>query len=289
MSRPAATPRSWTWRLGSLFGIDTEIHASFLLILAWVALSAWRVSPSVIAVGASLLFTALVFGSVVLHELGHALTARRFGIQTRAITLYPIGGVASLEGSPRTPRQELLIAVAGPAVNLAIAGVLALGLFLLGTAGVAAPLLLMFAQSLLIANLMLAFFNMLPAFPMDGGRVLRAWLERRRGRLEATQTAATVGKVFAVLFGIYGLFNNPVLLLIAPFVWFAGERELRMARLQERFQQQATPRPQPGFGPRMRGTFQGGAQDGAQRGGKVETIVELDEFGRPVRVHRILH
>jgi Zn-dependent protease len=231
----------WSWRLGTISGIETRVHATFVLLLAWVAVSTWMSAPSLLLVLGGLAFTIAVFGSVLLHELGHALTARRFGIGTRGITLLPIGGVAELDGAPQTPKQEMLVAAAGPAVNVILAAGLGVLTLLLGafTSGALAALGTQFVGSLAVANLLLGAFNMLPAFPMDGGRVLRAWLERRSGRLEATETAVKIGKGFAVLFGIVGLMSNAVLLLIAPFIWIAGDRELKVVRHLEELRRMA--------------------------------------------------
>ncbi len=228
-------PSRWSWRLGAPFGIETRVHVSFVLVLLYVGWSTWSsAGGSPLVVGLSLAFTLALFGCVLLHELGHALTARRFGIGTYGITLSPIGGVAQLKSMPKTPKQELLIAIAGPAVNVAIAGLLYGVLYLVALAGpLSAPLAIAayLGSLLLYANLALGVFNMIPAFPMDGGRVLRAGLELRMGRLRATEIAANVAKVFAVAFAIYGVFYNSLLVLIAAFVWFAGQRELRMVQL----------------------------------------------------------
>jgi Zn-dependent protease len=214
----------WSFRLGSPFGIPVYLHLTFLLLLGFLGLSEWARDGFAAALATVIVISA-VFGFVVLHELGHALAARRFGIATRDVTLYPIGGVARLERLPREPRQEMWIALAGPAVNLAIALLLGLWLALTGFEGGS------FASRLMAINLGLVVFNMLPAFPMDGGRVLRALLARRVGRLAATETAASVGKGMAVLFGIVGLFWNPMLLFIAIFVWFGAGQELMAARM----------------------------------------------------------
>lgn len=211
----------WSWKLGRIAGIDTHVHASFLLLVVWAAWAAYQGAGTGLAALLGVVFLLAVFGSVLLHELGHALTARRFGIRTRGITLLPIGGVAALEGEPRTPKQELAIALAGPAVNF----VLAAGLFVfMSVAGLPAYGLL---GSLMTANLMLGLFNLLPAFPMDGGRALRAFLATRVGGPRATDIAVRVGKFAAVAFGIYGLFNNWMLMLIAAFVWVAANAEGR--------------------------------------------------------------
>ncbi|MEM6294751.1 MAG: site-2 protease family protein [Myxococcota bacterium] len=211
----------WSWKLGRFFGIDAYVHASFLLLVAWAAWAAYQGAGTGLAALLGVVFLVGVFGSVLLHEFGHALTARRFGISTRRIVLWPMGGVAQLEGDPRTPRQELLIALAGPAVNFALAA----GLFAVSSLfGLAEYGLL---QSLIFANVTLGVFNLLPAFPMDGGRVLRAALATRMGGSRATEIAVKIGKGAAVLFGIAGLFGNPMLLLVAAFVWFAASAEGR--------------------------------------------------------------
>jgi Zn-dependent protease len=178
--------------------------------------------------GLGVLFVLLMFGAVLLHELGHALTARRYDIPTRAITLYPIGGVAEIMGSPRTPRQEIAIAVAGPAVNFVLAALFGLLTLALPATG----LVPMLASALAWANVGLGTFNLLPAFPMDGGRVLRAALTRRHGPLRATVIAAGLGKVAAIGLFVAGFMGNPWLLVIAPVLWFVGERELKMARVR---------------------------------------------------------
>lgn len=213
---------AWSWKIGRFAGVDAHVHASFLLLVAWAAWAAYAGAGTGLAVVLGVLFLLAVFGSVLLHELGHALVARRFGIQTRRIVLLPIGGIAQLEGQPRSPRQELAIALAGPAVNLVIAA----GLFVVGgLAGIPSGYGLL--GSLMLANLSLALFNLVPAFPMDGGRALRAVLAMRVGGRRATEIAAQVGKIAAIAFGIIGLFTNPMLLLIAVFVWFAASAELK--------------------------------------------------------------
>jgi Zn-dependent protease/predicted transcriptional regulator len=218
----------WSWSLGRLAGIDVRIHATFLLLLAYVAYIGYQRGGTASAALFGVLFLLLLFASVVAHEFGHALTARRFGVGTRNITLLPIGGVAQLERMPREPRQELLIALAGPAVTLAIAGLLYLVLRLTGsTLSRAAltddPSILV---SLLVTNVTILIFNMLPAFPMDGGRVLRAALAMRLDYVRATQIAASLGKAFALLFGLFGLWSQePLMMLIALFVWMGAAGE----------------------------------------------------------------
>lgn len=229
----------WSLRIGRLAGIDVYVHATFALLLAWVALVDYRLTGTVLGAVSGVAFILAIFAIVVLHELGHALAARRYGIPTRDITLLPIGGVARLERMPRDPRQELVIALAGPAVNVALAFVLWILLRnviadplpeegLIGSAGFG-PL---FLVRMFWVNVVLAAFNMIPAFPMDGGRVLRAILAMRRPYEQATATAARVGKFFAVLFGILGLFwlDNPFLVFIALFIWLGAAGEAAAER-----------------------------------------------------------
>jgi Zn-dependent protease/CBS domain-containing protein len=219
----------WSWKAGQIAGIDLRIHATFLLLLGWVGLSYWIAIRNIAEMATAIGFIVAIFGCVLLHELGHALMARRFGIRTHDITLLPIGGVARLERMPEQPKQELWIALAGPAVNFVIAWLLELWLnthhewMPLGKAQVTAG---PFAERLLIANIWLAVFNLVPAFPMDGGRVLRALLAYRMSYPRATQIAATVGQGLAFVLGFAGLFSNPMLLFIAFFVWIGATQEV---------------------------------------------------------------
>jgi Zn-dependent protease len=227
-------------RVGNLFGIPLYLHPTFLLLPAWVVLSHPGAGP--VAALLLILWILTVFGCVVLHELGHALMARHYGIGTRDITLYPIGGVARLEGMGHKPSQELAIALAGPAVNLVIALLLSpvalVGLFALPGVGLsfnlslgAAGLAVQFLTLVWASNLGLLLFNLLPCFPMDGGRVLRALLSLGLGRLRATEIAAGVGVVLAGLIGVWGLMTlNLLTVVLAAFVVFAGQQELRAVR-----------------------------------------------------------
>ena len=232
----------WSWRIGRIAGINVNVHATFPLLFLWLALAQLgdESRPGVLAANVALLVGA--FGIVVLHELGHALTARRFGIRTLDITLLPIGGVARLERMPREPRQELLIALAGPAVNLALAAPLYVLLRVAGGGEIlpalsavdGAPTLAWFLAQLLVLDLWLAIFNLIPAFPLDGGRVLRALLAMRSGYTVATVRAARIGRLFALLFGLAGLFvlASPGLVLIALFVWLAAASEASAVQTQ---------------------------------------------------------
>jgi Zn-dependent protease len=224
----------WSWKLGSPFEIDVHVHASFLLLLAWVGFGAYRDTHSPLAVLVSVLFVSALFCLVVMHEYGHALTARQFGIRTQRITLYPIGGVAMLQSMPTKPREQLLIALAGPAVNFVLAGLIAAGLVLTGT-----PLLSLraltdqpaaIASGLFWANIVMGSFNLFPALPMDGGRVLRALLAMRIDPLRATLIAAGVARLLALLMFGYAMYSGTAMLaVIAVVVWIGANAERRMA------------------------------------------------------------
>jgi Zn-dependent protease len=235
-----------SWKLGTAFGIGIYVHWSFLLLPAWVLLINLGLGGVGMAAYGLAVLTALtilfaVFGCVVLHELGHALAARHFGIPTRDITLYPIGGVARLERMSEKPWEEFWIAVAGPAVNVLIAGLLLGVLVVAGMVSqvVALPATaLAFVFYLMVINVFLALFNLLPAFPMDGGRVLRSLLALRMGQLRATQVAVNIGMIMAVLMGLAALLgvpflNSPMVIIIAAFVFFAGQQELAAVRYRE--------------------------------------------------------
>lgn len=225
----------WQWRLGRFAGIDVFVHATFLLILAWVGYNYWIQYRDWVEVLIGILFVLTLFGCVVLHEYGHALTARRYGIRTRDITLYPIGGVARLERMPDRPVEELWVALAGPAVNLFIAGLLFLFLFLSNGLGSPTGVNMAhgsFAQRLMMVNLYLVIFNLIPAFPMDGGRVLRALLALRLEYFRATRIAANIGQGMAFLFGFVGMFTNPFLVFIAMFVWVGAAEESNMVKVR---------------------------------------------------------
>ena len=224
----------WSLRMGRIAGIDLYLHITFLLLLAYLVVRDMLAGEPLAGTLWTLLILAAVFAVVILHELAHALTARQFSIPTRHITLLPFGGVAQLEHLPREPRQEMLIALAGPAVNLALAFLLLVPLALftdLSTLFDPVHLRDNLPALLCVINLLLAVFNLLPAFPMDGGRVLRALLALRRDYVAATRRAVIVARVMAVLFGAWGIFIDPLLAVIAVFVWVAaGQEEVRVAR-----------------------------------------------------------
>jgi Zn-dependent protease/CBS domain-containing protein len=223
----------WSIRVGRVGGTEIRLHLTFLLLLAVVVAATGATSGAGAAVRA-LAFILLLFGSVLLHEFGHVFAASRYGIRTPDITLLPIGGVARLARLPRNPRHELVVALAGPAVTLAIA----LSVYLVLRAlpaypADAPPAWLSLASQLLLANVILLGFNLLPAFPMDGGRALRAVLAMRMDYVRATRMAAAAGQGFAILFGLVGVMFNPILLLIAVFVFLGARQEAAAAELQE--------------------------------------------------------
>ncbi|MBT8367222.1 MAG: site-2 protease family protein [Deltaproteobacteria bacterium] len=225
----------WSLKIGRFSGIDIRMHLTFILLIGWVALLHWRQGQSIAAVVAGVTFILAVFLCVILHEFGHALAARRYGIKTRDIILLPIGGVARLEKLPTNPLHELWVALAGPAVNIVIAAILFVWLKLSASFE---PFQMMtvtagpFFERMLAVNLFIIAFNMIPAFPMDGGRVLRAVLALRTEHSRATQIAASFGQAIAVFFAVIGLFYNPFLLIIAFFVWIGASREARVAQMR---------------------------------------------------------
>jgi Zn-dependent protease/CBS domain-containing protein len=224
----------WSITLGSFKGTAVRVHVTLLLFLAWIGMAAFQRGGAE-AAGQSVLFIALIFLCVVLHEFGHILTARQFGIRSSEVTLLPIGGVANMEAMPQKPYQELLIALAGPAVNIAIAGALLAvsGAFNLDDAAHISDPSISIVERLAATNVFLAMFNMIPAFPMDGGRVLRAALAMWLGQGAATRIAAQIGQGFALLLGFLGLFGHPMLIFIAVFVYMAAAGEAQMTTLAE--------------------------------------------------------
>ncbi len=202
----------WQWKIGTFAGIDVFVHATFLLIVGWYAFIYWQQTGTLLGALEGIAFILLLFAAVTLHEYGHALTARKFGVRTRDITLYPIGGVARLERMPDKPIQELWVALAGPAVNVVIAAVLFGWLIFTNSLMPLGDLTLAtgsFIERLMLVNVFLVVFNLIPAFPMDGGRVLRAVLAMNIDYVKATQIAAAIGQGMAFLFGLAGLFGNP--------------------------------------------------------------------------------
>jgi stage IV sporulation protein FB len=204
-----------------------RVHPTFFLLLAWIATVYWRKGgPSEAVYG--VVFIAILFACVMLHEFGHILMARRYGIKTPDVTLLPIGGVAALERMPEKPGEEIMVALAGPVVNLVIAALLLIPLggqidFEKITSIQHAPTDLL--TQVAFANIAVFVFNLIPAFPMDGGRVLRAVLAFKMDYARATRTAASIGQGLAIFFGVLGLLGNPFLILIALFIFIAAAGE----------------------------------------------------------------
>ncbi len=225
----------WSLKLGSIGGIGVYLHWTFGLLIAWIFLAHLGAGQTTGQAVVGVAFILALFACVVMHEFGHALVAKHCGVRTRDITLLPIGGVARMERIPDKAMQEFWVSVAGPAVNALIAGILfiVLALFdhwqpvrtLEGLEGG-------FVEQLMWVNLFIGAFNLLPAFPMDGGRVLRSLLATRMGRRRATVIAANIGQVMAILLGVVGFFYNPVLIFIAVFVYLGAQAEMDYVETQ---------------------------------------------------------
>ena len=225
----------WSIYVGRVSGIKIFIHWTFFILIFWIILSGATKGSSVTEILWSLGFICAIFFCIVLHELGHALTAKRFNFKTRDITLLPIGGLARMETLPDKPMQEFLVALMGPAVNGVISLVLLVILLItnsfphsiaeLNVVKMTTPF---FLFELFAANIFLALFNLIPAFPMDGGRILRAILSSKLPRARATRIAATVGQFIAIIFVLVGIFYNPVLALIGVFVFLGARAEANM-------------------------------------------------------------
>jgi Zn-dependent protease/CBS domain-containing protein len=225
---------SWSLNIGKVAGTVVRVHITFLLFLAWIFAGSYA-SGGAATAWDSLAFMVLLFLCVLLHEFGHIFTARAFGVPTPYVTLLPIGGVAQLERIPEEPWEEFLIAVAGPMVNVVIVAAL---VFLFdahlqpSAAAAVDNMKIPLVDRLATVNLFLALFNMIPAFPMDGGRVLRALLASRFGYVRATEIAASIGQFVAFALGFIGLMANPILIFIAIFVYLAASSEAHMVALR---------------------------------------------------------
>lgn len=223
----------WSLNLGKIAGIRLSIHWTFIILIAWIFFVYYRAGGTTQQALMGVVFILVLFACVILHELGHALTARRYNIQTKSITMLPIGGLAQMEKMPEQPEQELWVAAAGPAVNVVIAALLYLYLRLsgswpdfantdlenLGIEGFG------FWFNLFVANVVLVAFNLIPAFPMDGGRILRALLAFRQPRSQATKIAAGIGQFLAILFIFLGFFVNVWLIFIGIFIYLGAGAE----------------------------------------------------------------
>ncbi len=218
------------------FGIQLSIHWTFIFIIAWILFLGIRQGLSNLQLMYSVLFVLTIFVCVVLHELGHALAARQYGIGTSSIVLLPIGGVANLEKIPEKPEQELWVAIAGPLVNVAIAIILGGILWVTGNFQINMEITAIQADNfffmLMVVNILLVVFNMIPAFPMDGGRILRAFLAFYLSRKKATLIATRIGQLFAVVFLFLGFTTNPFLIIIAIFIFIAAQSEFNAVSSQ---------------------------------------------------------
>ncbi|MCO6475247.1 MAG: site-2 protease family protein [Phaeodactylibacter sp.] len=224
---------TWSLKIARFAGINVYLHWTFLILLAWIFISSVNAGQDLVEALTGVGFILALFACIVLHEFGHALTARRYGIQTQRITLLPIGGLAMLEKMPENPRHELAVALAGPAVNVVIAILLSLYLALTGQelplSQLEDPSQISFARyfipNLLIVNVLLFAFNLIPAFPMDGGRVLRALLSMRYGRATATNIAAKIGQFLAIGFVFFGFMYDFWLIFIGLFIYLGASGE----------------------------------------------------------------
>lgn len=218
----------YSLKIFTVFGIPVELHFSFLLLMLAIYLVAiLNLIPGVDVIVAILI--TLLFAAVVLHELTHSYVALGYGVEIERIVLLPIGGVSAMKEMPKDPHQEVMIAVAGPLVNLVLAAVLYPVFLIFGDS--LSPGLNFLLYYFILMNLLLGAFNLLPAFPMDGGRVLRAYLAERMSFVKATEMAASIGKTLAVIMAIIGIFFNPFLILIAIFVYLGADQESKMVLL----------------------------------------------------------
>jgi len=246
---------NWSWKIGAAFGIPIRLHVSMLLI-PFIAFS-WVPGSGPVSMITAAALVILLFGSVLLHELGHALVARRFGVRTADIILTPLGGMARLVELPRKPRHEIAIAIAGPLVSLGIAAAAFAAMIPLQLFGVVPEIVMVGLAVLFELNLMLGVFNLVPALPRDGGRILRGALALKLDFLKATRIAARIGRVIAVVGGLLAIFyfKSWSLALIALFVFFSAGMEERMAEWREAKRRGATGAggwPFGGAGPRVR-------------------------------------
>lgn len=224
-----------SFKLGSIAGIGIFIHWSFTLLIAYIVYSNYRAGHNAEQIMWAVIFILSIFVTVFLHELGHALAAKKYNIKTKDITILPIGGLARLERIPEKPKEELIVAIAGPAVNIALA--LITGLFI--TLPEIKELTIQlsggvnqsnFFLNFFIVNIWLAIFNLIPAFPMDGGRVLRAILSMKVERHIATKIAARIGQLLAVGFIFLGFYSNPFLIFIGLFIILGAQGEVEMTK-----------------------------------------------------------
>ncbi|WP_276370246.1 site-2 protease family protein [Chryseolinea sp. H1M3-3] len=225
----------YSLRLGSIMGINLFVHWTFFILIGWVIFSHLSLQTNPIQIVWTVIFLLAVFACITLHEFGHALTAKYFNIKTHSIVLLPIGGLAQLESIPEKPKEELLIAIAGPMVNFILAGLLFLVLTVTSSATVSDLDIISsasFLPSLIQVNFLLALFNLIPSFPMDGGRVFRALLSFRIGHLKATRVAASTGQLIAIGFILYGIVYNPFLIFIGVLIFAGAKSEANFSEIK---------------------------------------------------------
>jgi len=224
----------WSLKLGKIFGIDFRIHVTFFLLLLFIFIAGASQRGALVALRA-VLFISAVFACVLIHELGHSLIARRFGKEAKSITLLPIGGLAMMEEMPEKPGQEIAMSLVGPFINLAIAGVLYLSVGQwsgIGTPNLFPDSAQAFFAGLIGVNIILAIFNLIPAFPMDGGRVLRGLLAMRMDFVRATSLAVFIGQAVSLFFIFFGIFFNWWLALIGFFLYMGAGTEKQQVMLR---------------------------------------------------------
>jgi Zn-dependent protease len=286
-------------RLGSLLGITIRVHVLLLVLVAVMLLQ----TDGLAMFGGMI---AMLFATVLLHELGHSIVAQSFGIRVVDITLWPLGGMARMSEIPESGKIEGLIAIAGPIVNFVLAAIAAPFMQVSALSSSEGATVTGLAFWFFVINITMGMFNLLPAFPMDGGRILRAVLGRNGNWVLATETAVQVGRFFAALLALAGLFallvvpgmgaQGIVLLLVAAFVWFTGAQELMTVRMRHGIGPFATfqafaRRTAPWDGSRMNSESDDArpqAQDEAQgmRGFSDDDIADLEEFRGPLRSYR---
>ncbi len=229
--------KSYSLHIGNPFGIRVSIHWTFLLLIAWVVAIGLMRELTLQQILVHILFVISVFVCIVLHELGHSLTALKFGGKVRGITLLPIGGMANMTKMPETPREDFIVSAAGPLVNVVIAVIIWLVVSITGTVDFKnidyeTITLNNFFVLLIAVNLFIVAFNLIPAFPMDGGRIFRSALSNKMSRVEATRVAKDIGQFFAIAFIIVGLFVNPFLVIIGIFIFMGAKAEYEMIKYQ---------------------------------------------------------
>ncbi len=236
--------KNYMLKVATIAGIPIKIHWSFIFTIFIVGGLILKHQLDVKTSIFLSLFVAVLFVLVIMHEYGHALMARRFHVQTRDIIITPIGGIARLEGMPQRPVHELLVAFAGPLVNLVLALVFSVVLYAMETEDfflrekegievLTDPVGFIFLVAMM--NTILFIFNLIPAYPMDGGRILRSLLSMKMSRTKATIIAANVGRVLAIGFIIFGAYNRMItLLFIGIFIYIVATREYQVAKVQRR-------------------------------------------------------